>query len=125
LKGFQPHQASHAPPTLRPVTGLATRPLAPGSLRHARARCARRLGDHPEPAPDAEDRTPLSDLTWRKSAGAARATYLGDQILETGFEPFCRSEPLPPIRFDEIELACWLALSPEADARNSAHAIIA
>lgn len=57
----------------------------------------------------------LSDLTWRKSAGAARATYLGDQILETGFEPFCRSEPLPPIRFDEIELACWLAPSPEAD----------
>jgi Helicase conserved C-terminal domain/SNF2-related domain/PLD-like domain len=46
-------------------------------------------------------------------AGAAKAAYLIDQILETGLEPFRGPEPLPPIRFDEIELVCWLALSPE------------
>ena len=48
--------------------------------------------------------------------GAAKATHLIDQILETGLEPFRGPEPLPPIRFDEIELVCWLALSPEAPA---------
>ena len=46
-------------------------------------------------------------------AGTAKASYLIDQILETGLEPFRGPEPLPPIRFDEIELVCWLALSPE------------
>ncbi len=45
-------------------------------------------------------------------AGTARAVYLIDQILETGLGPFRGSDPLPPIRFDEIELVCWLALSP-------------
>jgi hypothetical protein len=46
-------------------------------------------------------------------AGAAKAASLIDRILETGLEPFRGPEPLPPIRFDEIELLCWLALSPE------------
>ena len=45
-------------------------------------------------------------------AGGAKAAYLVDQILETGLEPFRGPEPLSPIRFDEIELVCWLALSP-------------
>jgi hypothetical protein len=46
-------------------------------------------------------------------AGAAKAASLIDRILETGLEPFRGPEPLPPIRFDEIKLLCWLALSPE------------
>ena len=46
-------------------------------------------------------------------AGTAKAAYLINQLLETGLEPFRGPEPLPPIRFDEIELVCWLALSPE------------
>jgi hypothetical protein len=54
--------------------------------------------------------------------GMPKAAHLIDQILETGLEPFRGPEPLPPIRFDEIELVCWLALSPispseEAEAR--------
>jgi Helicase conserved C-terminal domain len=44
--------------------------------------------------------------------GSAKAGYLIDQILETGLEPFRGPEPLPPIRLEEIELVCWLALSP-------------
>jgi hypothetical protein len=52
-------------------------------------------------------------------AGAAKAAYLIDRILETGLEPFRGPEPLPPIRFDEIELVCWLALSPEIQMATS------
>jgi hypothetical protein len=48
-------------------------------------------------------------------AGAAKAAYLIDQILETGLEPFRGPEPLPPILLEEIELICWLALSPQAN----------
>jgi hypothetical protein len=48
--------------------------------------------------------------------------YLIDQILETGLEPFRGPEPLPPIRFEEIELVCWLALSPEAERVGGAEA---
>ncbi len=44
--------------------------------------------------------------------GAAKATYLIDQILETGLEPFREPPTLAPIRPDEIELVCWMALSP-------------
>ena len=46
-------------------------------------------------------------------AGVAKAAYLINQILDTGLEPFRGPDPLPPIRFEEIELVCWLALSPE------------
>lgn len=52
--------------------------------------------------------------------GAAMAASLIDQILGTGIEPFRGPEPLPPIRFDEIELVCWLALSPEPSNGGSA-----
>src|SRR5262249_19306025 len=41
--------------------------------------------------------------------------YPIDRILDTGLEPFRGPEPLPPIRLDEIELVCRLALSPEPD----------
>jgi hypothetical protein len=53
-------------------------------------------------------------------AGATKAAFLIDQILDTGLEPFRGPEPLPPIRFDEIELVCWLALSPEPQTEKAA-----
>lgn len=45
--------------------------------------------------------------------GAAKSAWLIEQILGTGLEPFREPEPLPPIRIDDIELYCWLAISPE------------
>jgi hypothetical protein len=53
-------------------------------------------------------------------AGAAKAAYLIKKVLETGLEPFRGPEPLPPIRLDEIELVCWLALTPEPQAEMAA-----
>ena len=44
--------------------------------------------------------------------GAAKAAYLIDKILESGLEPFREPPTLAPIRMDEIELVCWMALSP-------------
>jgi Helicase conserved C-terminal domain/PLD-like domain/SNF2-related domain len=49
-------------------------------------------------------------------AGVAKTAYLIERVLDTGLEPFRGPEPLPPIRLDEIELVCWLALSPERPA---------
>jgi hypothetical protein len=45
-------------------------------------------------------------------AGTAKAAYLIDNILETGLEPFREPPTLAPIRLDEIELVCWMAISP-------------
>jgi hypothetical protein len=47
-------------------------------------------------------------------AGVAKAQRLIELILESGLEPFSEPPTLPPIRLDEIELMCWLALSPAA-----------
>jgi hypothetical protein len=47
-------------------------------------------------------------------SGAAKSAYLIEQILKTGLEPFREPPTLPPIRVDEIELICWLAITPEA-----------
>jgi hypothetical protein len=47
-------------------------------------------------------------------SGTAKAVYLIDKILETGLEPFREPPTLSPIRIDEIELVCWMAISPEA-----------
>jgi len=48
--------------------------------------------------------------------GTVKATYLIDKILETGLEPFREPPTLAPIRLDEVELLCWMAISPtEAD----------
>jgi Helicase conserved C-terminal domain len=44
--------------------------------------------------------------------GAAKSAYLIDKILETGLEPFREPPTLAPIRIDEIELVCWMAISP-------------
>jgi hypothetical protein len=46
-------------------------------------------------------------------AGTAKSAYLIDKILETGLEPFREPPTLAPIRVDEIELVCWMAISPE------------
>lgn len=53
-------------------------------------------------------------------ADAAKSEYLIGQILQTGLEPFREPPTLPPIRIDEIELICWLAISPEFSAGNKA-----
>jgi hypothetical protein len=47
-------------------------------------------------------------------AGTAKSAYLIDKILETGLEPFREPPTLAPIRVDEIELVCWMAISPES-----------
>jgi len=46
-------------------------------------------------------------------AGIDKAAYLIDKILETGLEPFREPPTLSPIRVNEIELVCWMAISPE------------
>ena len=60
-------------------------------------------------------RTPAGALFWYDDdtrAGTAKAAYLIDNILETGLEPFREPPTLAPIRLDEIELVCWMAISP-------------
>lgn len=42
------------------------------------------------------------------------ARHLIEQILRTGIEPFKEPPTLPPITSDEIELVCWMAISPNA-----------
>ncbi|HZR77009.1 helicase-related protein [Bradyrhizobium sp.] len=44
--------------------------------------------------------------------GTEKAAYLIDRVLETGIEPFREPPTLAPIRMDEIELVCWMALTP-------------
>jgi hypothetical protein len=46
--------------------------------------------------------------------GRDKARHLVEQILGTGLEPFREPPTLPPIRKDEIELVCWLAITPDA-----------
>jgi hypothetical protein len=51
------------------------------------------------------------------SEGAAQAgsslVEFVDWILKIGIEPFRPPEPLPPITADDVDLVCWLALTPE------------
>jgi hypothetical protein len=51
-------------------------------------------------------------------AGVAKASYLTDQILETGLEPFRRPEPLPPIRFDEVLVGAVAECAGRPGSRN-------
>ena len=46
----------------------------------------------------------------RRGAGAAQA--LAEWITGVGIDPFQPPEPLPPIGADDIDLICWLAISP-------------
>lgn len=54
--------------------------------------------------------------------GAAKSAYLIEQILKIGLEPFRQPPTLPPIRIDEIELICWLAITPEATGTQAVSA---
>lgn len=45
--------------------------------------------------------------------GATLASYLIEQILETGLEPTEPPPLLPPINQDEIELLCWMGIDSE------------
>lgn len=46
-------------------------------------------------------------------SGIAKAADLVERILDTGLEAFREPPTLPPIRLEEIELICWLAVTPE------------
>ena len=46
-----------------------------------------------------------------KAAGE-RALALVEWILQVGIEPFRPPEPLPPISPEDIDLVCWLAVTP-------------
>jgi hypothetical protein len=45
-------------------------------------------------------------------SGAAKVLHLIERILDTGVEPFREPPTLPPIRREEIELVCWMAILP-------------
>jgi hypothetical protein len=48
----------------------------------------------------------------KRGAGATKAAYLIDKILETGLEPIREPRTLSPVRLEDIELLCWMAISP-------------
>jgi hypothetical protein len=50
--------------------------------------------------------------------GTTKAAFLIDKILEIGLEPFREPPTLVPIRVDEVELVCWMAISPESGLRS-------
>jgi hypothetical protein len=43
---------------------------------------------------------------------AEKARDLIAKILETGLEPYRQPPVMPPIHLDDIELICWMAISP-------------
>ena len=45
-----------------------------------------------------------------------RAEMLAKKILGSGLEPLISPEPLPPIEHDDIQLLCWLALTPATES---------
>jgi hypothetical protein len=44
------------------------------------------------------------------SGGEAKSQALVEQIEQIGLEPFQAPEPLPPIRLEDVNLVCWLAI---------------
>lgn len=46
--------------------------------------------------------------------GAEKAAALVERILDNGLEPFRQPPLLPPISEDDIDLICWMVLSPTA-----------
>ncbi len=52
-------------------------------------------------------------------AGAEKSRYLIEEILATGLEAFREPPTLPPIGLEDIELVCWLAVSPDSDERDA------
>lgn len=51
--------------------------------------------------------------------GTDKSRYLAGKVLETGLEPFQEPATLPPIGQEEIELVCWLALSPDTPSQTA------
>jgi hypothetical protein len=46
-------------------------------------------------------------------AGAEKAKELVDKILTTGIEPYRQAPLLPPIELDDVQLICWMAVTPQ------------
>lgn len=76
------------------------------------ARVVRALDILESPWPRREELMLRGWFSDKARAGVEKAQYLIDRILETGLEPFNEPPTLPPIRLEEIELICWLAISP-------------
>ena len=49
--------------------------------------------------------------------GEAGARFIVEQVLDTGLERVEPAQPLPPIRPDDIELLCWMAIE-KSEAMN-------
>jgi hypothetical protein len=45
-------------------------------------------------------------------AGTEKARHLAEKVLATGLEPYRQPPVMSPIHLDDIELVCWMALSP-------------
>ena len=50
--------------------------------------------------------------------GAALASHLIEQILETGLEPTEPPPLLPPTNQDKIELLCWMGIEIEGEYKK-------
>lgn len=48
-------------------------------------------------------------------AGVEKSRRIVSCILDTGLEPFTQPPLLPPIEAEDIQLVCWMGLSPEAE----------
>jgi hypothetical protein len=100
-------------PKLRPLNRKAAefiRANAPPNIEAARITQALDVLESPWPR-----REEIMLREWHEDetrADAAKAAYFIDKILETGLEPFREPPTLAPIRVEEIELVCWMAISP-------------
>ena len=100
-------------PKLRPLNRKAAefiRANPPADIESARITQALDVVESPWPR-----REELMLREWFEDetrAGTEKAAYLIDNILETGLEPFREPPTLAPIRIEEIELVCWMAISP-------------
>jgi hypothetical protein len=102
-------------PRLRPLNlrvAQFLRTNVPRDLDAARIKLA--LDVLESPWPRREEAMLRSWYEDEKRAGFDKARHLIEQILATGLEPFREPPTLPPIEVENIELICWLALSPNA-----------
>ena len=102
-------------PKLRPLNRKAAefiRANAPANIDAARITQALDVLESPWPR-----REEIMLREWFEDetrTGATQSAFLIDKILETGLEPFREPPTLAPIRTDEIELVCWMAILPNA-----------
>lgn len=47
-------------------------------------------------------------------SGAEKARHLIEQVLGTGIESFREPPTLPPIGANDVELVCWMAITPSS-----------